>query len=66
MITFDRLKLAAPISVVSEIKEEMFEIRVRNGIISSLQYKNGSRPKLMMSLNYGNYGKGEFVIEFTR
>lgn len=66
MITFDRLKLAAPISVVSEIKEEMFEIRMRNGIISSLQYKNGSRPKLIMSLNYGKYGKGEFVIEFTR
>lgn len=62
MITLDRIKIVAPLESVAVTNEEVFESKVKNGVISSLSYTQVSPFHLFIERDYEDK---EAIIEFS-
>lgn len=62
MISFDKLKIITYIDFISEIKEEEFTVKLKDGEVLSYTYKQDEPYSLLININYY---ENELVIEFT-
>ena len=62
MITLDKIKIVAPLESVAVTNEEVFESKVKNGVISSLSYTQASPFQLYIEKDYDDK---ESIIEFS-
>ncbi len=62
MVTFDKIKIVAPLGVVRIIERDKFEIIQGGGRLKSIKKTLTTPFSLSMELNYQS---GEFIMEFT-